>query len=393
VKQKIAIIGAGASGIIAALEASKKDNYHITIFEKNSKIARKLLATGNGRCNITNANIKPYNYHSYNHSFIDNFLKQFQFSTIKQLFNNFGIEFCKQSNNKIFPMSNSAASVVEILKYELKKDNIKIKLNTQIDLVEYKNNRFIINDETFHKVIVATGSLAMKKLGGTDIGYNIAKSFGHTIIEPFASLVQLVCKDTNIEQISGIKLEVVINNKIKGDLLFAKYGLSGSAILDISREYSKQLLYKKQITINIDLMPKFSKEKLSSFLQNRIKNISNRPLVLWLDGVLNQKLSKYLFGRLNLQKQYSKQLNKKDILKLVYLIKNLTFDIVDTKGFDFAEVSAGGIDTTEINLNSFESKLQPNLYFLGELLDIDGDCGGYNLHFAFGSGYICGKEL
>ena len=232
----------------------------------------------------------------------------------------------------------------------------------------------------------------MPKLGSTTIGYEIAKQFGHTIIEPFASLVQLVSSNKNLDFMSGVKIEGMINN-YKGDILFTKYGLSGSAILDISRDIAYDLQYQKNIKITIDTMPQFSKNKLVEILHQRHKNHNDKDIIQWFDGFINKKLAKYIISIANISKsiKYAKFLTKKDILALVYTIKNLDFNIIGTKGFETAEVSAGGIDTTEINPKTFESKLQPNLYFIGEVLDVDGDCGGYNLHWAWASGFACAK--
>ncbi len=391
--KNIAIIGAGASGIVCAIELAKK-NYQVTLFEKNNKIGKKLLATGNGKCNITNKNISKSNFHSTNSNFIDYILANFSYTTCKSFFSNIGIEFVDNTNNKIFPNTLSSSSVVELLYYEAIRCGVKIILNQEILSIEKKDN-FILNDNLiFDKVILANGSSAMKKLGGTNSGYSLATQLGHTIIEPFSSLVQLICdeKQEYLDIASGLKIQAKINNTI-GDLLFTKYGLSGSMILDISRDISYTLQYETSTKIILDTMPTFSKDKLKDILIKRLKIAYNKNIALWLDGFIPQKLTLFILKKSNIKKQFAKDLTKKDILQFVFLLKNLEFNIKSTRGFEFAECCGGGVDTFEINNKTFQSKIVKDLFIIGELLDIDGDCGGYNLHFAWGSGYLCAKNI
>lgn len=393
-KPKIAIIGAGASALFSAYFLAIK-KYDVTIFEKNSKVGRKLLTTGNGRCNITNENIQLQNFHSQNINFLKPILEQFTYKKCKELFNKLGIEFTKGQKTRVYPMSLTASSVVDILYDEIKFLGVKIKLDSFIENIEYKNHKYILNEkDTFDKVIIATGSLAMPKLGSNSSGYEIAKKFSHTVIEPFASLVQLVSDAKNLDIITGVKIEGIANG-IKGDILFTKYGLSGTAILDLSREISYNLQYEPKQKVTIDILPNMARNTIVDLLLKRIKQSPNREPILWLDGLINKKLAKYIIIKSNIQKHIKTcgELNRKDIQRVVHNIKNLEFNIIDTKGFDTCEVCGGGVDLKDINNNTFESKLQKNLYFIGEVLDVDGDCGGYNLHFAWASGYIMAKNM
>ena len=390
---KIAIIGAGASGILTSIILASK-NYDVTVYEQNSKVGKKLLTTGNGRCNITNQNISLDNFHSDNIDFVKNTLNKFNYNQCKTFFNNIGIEFICQQKNRVYPMSLQASSVVDSLEYEAKRYGVKFILNTSIKDIKYQNQNYIINENSYSKVIIATGSLAMPKLGGNDSGYKFAQLFGHNIIEPFASLVQLQSCNKNLEMISGVKIEGIVNDHF-GDILFTKYGISGSAILDISRDISNKLQYQKSVKVSIDTMPNFSRNKLVDMLNKRATKYNDREIVIWLDGFINKKLAKYIILNSNINNniKYVKFLGKKDILKIVHTIKNLEFEITNTKGFETCEVCAGGIDTMQINPKTMESKLQKNLYFIGEVLDVDGDCGGYNLHWAWTSGYIVATNI
>lgn len=388
-KTKIAIIGAGASGLFSSILLSSK-NFEVTIFEKNNKVGKKLLATGNGRCNITNKNIKLSNFYSNsNISLIRNQIEDFSYEYCKEIFNKMGIEFKQGQSTRMYPLSLSSSSVVDILEYEALKEGTKIELNSEIVDVRYEKNQFVLNNtKRFDKLIIASGSIAMPKLGSSESGYQFAKKFKHKIIAPVASLVQLVSDNKNLDVASGVKIEAVIDNK-RGDFLFTKYGVSGSLILDISRRISKGLQSQKSMKLVVDTMPDFSSDKLTDLLTKRVNRLKDKELNLWLDGIMNKKLAKFIILNSNIPShiKYAKFLSQKEISKIVKTIKSLEFNIIDTKGFETCEVCAGGVQLSEINLENMESKYQKDLFFIGEVLDVDGDCGGYNLHWAWSSAY------
>ena len=393
-KYNIAIIGAGASGLLASIFLTKK-NHTVTIFEKNNKVGKKLLATGNGRCNVTNENISLNNFYSHSDiQQINPILENFNYKKCKNFFNNIGVEFVNNEIGRVYPMSQNSSSIVDSLEYEALNNGVKIELNSKIEDISYDEQYYIINGKKYDKLIIATGSTAMPKLGCDKSGYNFAKQFHHSTIDPFASLVQLVSDNKNLEMISGVKVDGVVENK-QGDILFTKYGLSGSAILDISRDISYKLQHQKSVKVTVDILPTFSKNKLVDMLLQRAKTLASRDIYVWLDGIVNKKLSRYIIIESKIPEniKFAKFLNRKDILKIVHTIKNLEFNITDTKGFETCEVCAGGVILDDINLHTMESKLQKNLYFIGEVLDVDGDCGGYNLHFAWASGYTLAQNL
>lgn len=394
-KINIAIIGAGASSLLTSIFLSKH-NFNVTIYERNNKIGKKLLATGNGRCNITNTNISLNNFYTNSDkSLLKDIFNSFDFHKCKEFFNNIGIEFIEGEKGRIYPMSQTASSIVDSLEYVALQNGVKINLNSEIENIDYKNKKFILNNKMqYDKLIIATGSVAMPKLGSNDSGYRFAEQFKHNIVKPFASLVQLVSSNKNLDMISGVKIQGSVNNR-QGDILFTKYGVSGSAILDISRDISNNLQHQKNIKLTIDTMPTISKNKLVDMLLQRVKIVGDKDINSWLDGLQNKKLTKYIMLNSNISNsiKYAKFLNRKDIVKIVHTIKNLEFEIVDTKGFESCEVCAGGVDLSQIDLKTMQSKKQKNLYFTGEVLDIDGDCGGYNLHWAWASGFICANSI
>ncbi len=384
---RIAIIGAGASGLFSSILLSSK-GFDITVFEKSNKVGKKLLATGNGRCNVTNENISLSNFYSNsNIQLIKNNISNFSYSYCKEFFNKMGIEFKIAPSGRAYPLSLTSSTIVDILEYEAQKNGVAIELESEISSVKFINNKFILNDKlSFDKIIIATGSMAMPKLGGNESGYQFAKQFNHKIIKPVASLVQLISSNKHLDVASGVKIDAVIDGK-RGDFLFTKYGVSGSLILAISRKVSKQLQSEKNVKIVVDTMPDFTHEALLILLQKRIENLKEKEISLWLDGIMNKKLARFILLNANIpgHVKYAKFLSQNDVQNIVKTIKNLEFNITDTKGFESCEVCAGGIDLSEINFETMESKYQKGLYFIGEVLDIDGDCGGYNLHWAWSS--------
>jgi predicted Rossmann fold flavoprotein len=378
------------------------------LFEKNSKAGKKIQITGNGKCNITNKNISPKNYNLESQEFIKYTLDNFNFKKSQEFFGNLGVEFVAKNNLRVYPKSLQASSVVDLLFYEAVQNGVEFIFDMSIQNPRYKNDKFLIDYQNqtkyFDKLIIATGSKAMPSLGGCDIGYAIASNFGHNIIKPFASLVQLKSDLKSIKNLAGVRIKSKVSLQINGkniqnsngDVLFTSYGLSGNAILDISRYASYYLNNSKnKIIVIIDIFPDDTKDKLVDILTKRLKLSKNKDKYFWLIGFVHKKLINFLIDScgINKNKVKANELNQKDIISLAYFMKNLKINIVDTNGFKTAEVCAGGVDTKEINSTTMESKLQKNLYFIGEVLDIDGQCGGYNLHFAFGSGYVCASAI
>lgn len=406
--KKIAIIGAGASGLIASIISSKANsNIKIVVYEKNEKIGKKILATGNGRCNITNREINLSNFHGVNPQFAKSALTQFDFKKTQEFFSSIGIEMSEGEKGRQYPMSLQSSSVVDLLVYEAKRLGVEFKLNSRVENIEKREDKFLIKTQSssdlFSKVLIATGGLATPSLGSSESGYEFAKNYNHHIIKTYPSLVQLISNAPYLNKISGVKfsgfVRVLIDkkevNSAFGDVLFTNYGLSGSAILDISRGVSLALQTNKNIEIILDLLPQFSKDELLILLQKRVKFANDKNLSFWLEGLINKKLTELILKNANLRSEvkFAKDLNRKDLLKIVYAMKNMRLNIIDTKGFKSAEVSAGGVDVSQINPQTMQSKLQKGLFFSGEVIDIDGDCGGYNLQWAWSSGFIAGREM
>ena len=398
------IIGAGAAGLCAAI-TSAKAGHKVILLEQNNKIGKKILVSGNGKCNIDNKYITLHRFHGENPDFIDEVLKGYDFEVVEKFFTSIGLELMEGKEGKMFPMSLQASSVVEMLEYEAKRVGVKILCDCVVTAIDKEADIFTVETsqgvKTCKKLLLSSGSPAAPQLGGSNSGYAFATNMGHSLIPRHPSLVQLCSDETWVKACAGVKVAGVAQlyangeyiTEKKGDLLFTNYGISGLAILDLSREVSTRLANFDYCELNLDLMPELSKEKLTNLLLNRLTEGSDKPLTIWLQGVLNKKLIHIIIEQSKCKVKTERELNRKEIGKLVYTIKNLKLSINDTKGFKGAEVATGGINTTEVNPQTMESKLVPNLYFAGEILDVDGDRGGFNFHFAWVSGLRAGNNL
>ena len=391
------IIGAGAAGLVAAI-CSARAGKRVLLLEQNNKIGKKILVSGNGKCNIDNKYIALHRFHSQNPAFVEEVLKGYDFPVIEKFFTSIGLELIEGKEGKMFPMSLQASSVVELLKYEAKRVGVEIVCDCTVTGIDKKEHGFTLEtsqgSKACAKLVITTGSPAAPQLGGSNAGYAFATKMGHSLIQRHPSLVQLCSEETWVKGCAGVKVaglaKLYTNGEYitekKGDLLFTNYGISGLAILDLSREVSTRLANFDYCELSLDLMPELSKEKLTNLLLGRVKENSEKPLNLWLQGVLNKKLIPIILEQSKCKIRTENALNRKEINKLVHAIKNLKLSISDTKGFKGAEVATGGIDTTEVNAQTMESKLVNNLFFAGEILDVDGDRGGFNFHFAWVSG-------
>ncbi len=398
------IIGAGASGLIAAITVARAGQ-RVTLLEQNSKIGKKILVSGNGQCNIDNKHISPNRFHSQNPAFVEEVLEGYDFEIVEKFFTSIGLELIEGKEGKMFPMSLQANSVIELLEYEAKRVGVEIICDCAVTSTSKEADTFTLETshgtKTCEKLLLASGSSAAPQLGGNDSGYTFATSMGHTLIPSHPSLVQLCSEESWVKGCSGVKVaglaKLYANGEYitekQGDILFTNYGISGLAILDLSREVSTRLADYAYCELSLDLIPELSKEKLTNLLLKRIEEGSQKPLTLWLQGIINKKLISVILEQSKCKVKVENELNRKEVGKLVYAIKNLKLSINDTKGFKGAEVATGGINTTEVNPQTMESKLVPNLYFAGEILDVDGDRGGFNFHFAWVCGLRVGNSL
>lgn len=395
--KKVIIIGGGASGLTAAIKASK--NYEVTIIEKNEKLGKKILITGNGKCNYWNENQDINNYHS-SYSDYTKIINQMNLVKAHTFLDSIGIiPFIK--NGYYYPNSNQAISVVNALVDEAINNEVKI-ITDEVTNVKKENNKFIVNNKYESDIlIVATGGKAAPKTGSNGFGYEIAKSFGHNIIKPLPALVGLEVEE-NLRELSGIRVigevNLLINNELVqkdlGEIQINDYGFSGIPILQVSSKAIKALDENKNVTISINLLPNIADNILGlrSFLKVQDRNLNNKSISQILDQLFNYKLSNYLLkiSKINNNAKIDK-LSNDDLDLLCHNILNFSFKVIKDHGFENAQTTSGGIDLKEIDLDTLESNKVKGLYFCGEILDVDGACGGYNLSFAWITGLIAGE--
>lgn len=402
---KIAIIGGGAAGLMSAITAARLGG-DVTIYEHNSSIGKKILASGNGRCNIINTTATADDYFGTDPDFASYALEHLPFSDFVSFCQTIGLLLDIKEDGRCYPLSNEAKSVLNALNSAAKIAGVNILTDTKVTKLSKSEESFIVHTDhdkrMFDKILIATGSEAAPQLGASDDGYRFASSFGHTIISTYPSLVQLHLNSKIHHKMAGVKtfaeVTLYLNNKeaqkAQGDILFASYGISGLAILDISQKASLALLNHQKVMLSINLLPRFNAKELNDILLGLITAVPNHTIETILGGLIPAKTVAYLCEAsvINPTKAVS-LLTPKEIMKLTELIQNWKFEVNGTHGFKHAEVSGGGIATKDINAQTMESKLVKGLYFAGEVLDIVGKRGGYNFNFAWASGMIAGREM
>lgn len=401
------IIGGGASGLMCAIVA-KDLGKDIAIIEGTSRIGNKILTTGNGRCNISNSNIVyPYNcYNSSNPNFFNDCLNKFGVEDAKNFFLSLGLPLIELENGKLYPRSLQASSVLDIFRLTLEERDIPVYTDCKVKSIN-KNKTFSIstsnNDFSCKNLVLACGGKSAPKTGSDGSGYNLAKSLGHSIITPLPAIVQLKLDYPHLKALSGIKLNgmasIYVDNKLEredtGEILFTDYGISGPPILQLSRIASNAISKNKKTEIKIDMMPGSSYTEVENFIHGHLAMFSDRSIHNALIGIINKKLIPILLKDLGIYNIHipCTELTWKQKDDLIKRFKQWSFICTDTNGFNNAQLTLGGVDTNQINQETLGSKLTKNLYFCGEILDVNGDCGGYNLQWAWSSGYRVGNSL
>jgi len=397
------VIGAGASGMMAAITAAR-ENKKVCILEKLDKAGKKLLATGNGKCNFTNANMSS-DYFGGDSSFVSQILEQFSVSDCLDFFNSIGV-YPKNKNGYYYPNSEQSSSVVNALLEELVRKNVNIFYDTQVlDILPLKENVIVsTNKENFSakKIIVATGLLAAPKLGSDGSVLEIIKRLGHHFVPILPVLCGYYAKGISFKKVSGVRttgtVTAIVDGKNvaedTGEIQFTDYGISGIPVFQISRYLSKGLYQKSEVKVDINLLPGLNKEQLINEL-NRRKAIKNsQPASTLLNGLINQKLSDVVLEKANIDVNLLvSSLSESQICRIAGVLQKITVSITKHRDYEFAQVCTGGISTSDIIWETLESKFVPNIHFTGEILDVDGICGGYNLHFAWATGFLAAKSI
>jgi len=386
------VIGGGAAGICAAISKGRRGE-PVVICEKLPLLGKKILATGNGRCNLLNEDLSEAYYNPAARDLVRSVFDQFGKSEILEFFKGLGLELYSKEG-RIFPMTNQAASVLKVLEMELKRLSVPVEFDFNCSGISFSRSGILVSSQDgrkieCQKVIITGGGMAYPALGSDGSMFEVARQMGHTIIEPVPAVVPLVVKDNLCRFLQGQRItanaktviEGQVGDEVSGELLFTKYGLSGTCILDVSEAVSIAINrhHKSEVFVSVDMVPFLDKEQLRDKLEKRRKE--KWPAEEMLVGILPNKFCvalKYLF-------------EKNDLYGAVNSIKDWRFKVTGARGWNEAEFTSGGIDVNEVNTTTLESKFKKGVYFAGEVLDVNGRRGGYNLGWAWASGFVAGR--
>ena len=396
----IGIIGAGASGMAAALAAAEHENVQVVLFERQARVGRKLQATGNGRCNLTNLHANEGGYHGENRTFADHALGAFNVEQTLNWFRELGLFTVAEPSGRVYPYSDQANSVVDVLRFALEQRNIRVELGFEVTKIRPVDGGFRIESgersEFCDRLIIACGGLAGTKLGGSMSGYQLLRSMGHRMTKLRPTLVQLKCAWGGVASLKGVRtnchVQILHNGDLHtestGELQFTEYGLSGPVIFEVSRDACQG---KGEWLCRLDFLPQVSAEELKADLLRRTDR--ELPVEELLTGILHNRLGRILTKSAGISNnRLASSIDLEEIEAVCTTVKSFEILLTEPLGMDSAQVTAGGIVTGDFDPLTMESRLVPGLYACGEVLDIDGDCGGYNLQWAWSSGRLAGRS-
>jgi predicted Rossmann fold flavoprotein len=388
---KIGIIGGGSSGIFAAIEARKKYS-DVTIFDKNNFLGRKLSSTGAGRCNLTNVNVSPGLYRSIKEFYFQEIIHKYDYAFLNEYFSKLGIYTYHTDDGWVYPLSNSARNIASFLEDHLNLLNVKIYRNTSVSSFIKMKNKFQLKTDSgklfeFDKLILASGGKAYPQLNASDAIFQSLLNFGHNLIPAFPALAPIKTSKHKTKSLNGVRVDAtlrILDHKSVigsdfGNIIFTEWGLNGPGVMNLSHLVHQ----KNNLNIEIDFSSLVPQDFLKNVSEDKFLYLST-PLL----SIFNKKIIDQLLLNLNLDVNSPFKLND-----LRHLIKKMMFTekIIGSRDFEFAQISTGAIESSQIHPESLESKLCPGLYFAGEVLDVFGPCGGFNLHWAFISGIIAGQ--
>ncbi len=392
----IGIIGGGASGMIATLFASENPNVKVILLERQARVGRKLLATGNGRCNLTNRN--PKAYHGQAPKFAEYALSSFPAEETITWFQSLGLYTVTEPSGRVYPYSDQANSVVDVLRLALNRPNIELRTGYEVERIRRDGQGFLLysREESIFcdRVIVACGGLAGSKLGGTMSGYQLLNKLGHKTSKLRPALVQLKSNWKGLPGLKGVRAEcdaAILHDgkkvaQSRGEIQFTEYGLSGPVMFEISRDVCST---PGAWSCKLDLLPDVSEEALKAELNRR--KMTPLPVQELLTGILHNRLGRVLTQSAGIcMNGACRDLTDTELQSVCEAVKSFEITLSEPMGMDSAQVTAGGVLTDQFDEKTMESRLVPGLYACGEVLDVDGDCGGYNLQWAWSSGRLAG---
>ncbi len=398
----VVIVGGGASGLTASIIASY-GNHQVTILEKNNKCGKKLLMTGNGKCNYFNNDFTIRHYHSSNIDLLATIINDSSKTKILNFFDSLGL-VGKIKNNYFYPVTNQALTVNQLLIRKARSNGVNIQTNIEVINIKYDGKYHIFTNNGEYEadiLVLSTGSKAYPITGANGFGYECCKAFNHHIVKPLPALVQLKSNFKYCHEWNGLRCDVIlalyINDELwreeQGEIQLTDYGISGIALYQLSSHAVRCLDRGDKVDIKINFLP-WLKESVSDYLNKRNNLLLDNNISELLDGMLHYKISNILLKKNNIpyEARYD-QLSSQQKNNLFNDLTNFKLMINDYNGYDKAQVCSGGVPLTEINIETMASLKQENLYLIGELLDVDGECGGYNLGFAWLSGILAGMDI
>ena len=400
----ILIIGAGASGMMAALTAAEDAGNRVLLLERQARVGRKLLATGNGRCNLTNTNAAPAHYHGQTPDFAASALAAFSVTDTLAWFRANGLLTVTEPSGRVYPLSNSTNSVLDVLRFAIaERENIELRTGICVTALRRTDTGFAAETEgetlRADKVIVACGGMAGGKLGGVQDGYALLGSLGHGRTALHPALVQLTTDPTYPRALKGVRADARLTLRTKravlaqrdGEVQFTEKGVSGPAAFDLARAVSTG---GEGLTLVLDLLRGYTPQEVLAMLEQRQRTAVHLTAEDLLTGALHNRLGKTVIRYVNLKPDTPlPELSRDALRQIVRACKGFTLPVRGTEGFAGAQVTAGGINCGEFDPETMQSRLVPGLYACGEVLDVDGDCGGFNLQWAWSSGRMAGRTL
>lgn len=401
-KRHILIVGAGASGMTAAIFAARA-GAGVTLLEHKERPGKKLLSTGNGRCNLTNMDQREEYYRCSQDGFPTAALGRFCLDDTLEFFRRLGV-LTKERNGYVYPNSDQASSVLEALLQELDRLGVQTVCQCPVTGAAKEGDTFLVStgrgEFRGDGLILAAGSKAAPVTGSDGSGYKLAAGFGHRLITPLPALVQLRCEEKHYKRLAGVRTQARVSLLADGKFLAADqgalqltdYGISGIPVFQVSRYASVALHRRQHVTARIHFLPHMNRRQVEKLMEERRQNLEDRTSIQWMNGLLNSKLSAVLLRLAGIQeKQPVKSVSDSQWNRLKSVITDYETKIVAVNPFENAQVCCGGVDTRQVKKETLESRLVEGLYFCGEILDVDGICGGYNLQWAWSSGAAAGS--
>jgi len=405
-KRGVTVVGGGSSGMMAAISAARI-GAAVTLLERKDRVGRKLLATGNGRCNLTNADCAISRFHGGDPAFVAGVLSRFSAASAIDFFEELGIACRTEDDGRIYPHSGQASAVLDVLRWEVERLGIDVRTGYEVTRIQARAGKFALSlsaggELEAQRVVLAAGGMAGPQFGSDGAGLRLAEALGHRLVVPAAALVPLRLRADFLRKLKGVTFdgrgEVRCGDEVlrseAGEFLFTDSGISGPPVLQLSRSASVALKRGREPRIVLDLFPESSLDELDGALEVRFRRQGRKSLADGLVGLLHKRLIPVALSEsgIDYHSLPCAEITSAARNALVRLLKGWSLPVSGTMPWAEAQVTAGGVDLRDVDFETLESRLVPGLFFCGEILDVDGDCGGFNLQWAWSSGWIAGRS-